>query len=141
MAGRYKYEKRRRYPHMIGEDRVIWDRFIEAYPGRFETVDYDWRVGEGTIPDESWPENIKRMVKMLSQKRIDVIGWVGDSPTIIEVKKRVGLSTMGQVLGYRALFKKEFKHFDYKKVLVVCENINSDDRYALMDLDIPVIVV
>jgi len=141
MSGRYKFERRRKYPHMIGEDKIIWNRFIEKFPDRFETVDYDWRVGKGQDPNPDWPENMKRMVTMLSQKRIDVIGWVGDSPTIIEVKKRVGLSTIGQVMGYRALIKREFKQFEHTKVLVICEIINSDDRYALLNQDIPVIVV
>ena len=141
MSGRYKFERRRKYPHMIGEDKIIWNRFIEKFPDRFETVDYDWRVGKGQDPNPDWPENMKRMVTMLSQKRIVVIGWLGDSPTIIEVKKRVGLSTIGQVMGYRALIKREFKQFEHTKVLVICEIINSDDRYALLNQDIPVIVV
>ncbi|MBA7572489.1 hypothetical protein ES708_14269 [subsurface metagenome] len=68
---------------------------------------------------------------MLSQKRIDVVGWVGDSPMIIEVKKRVGLSTLGQVLGYRVLFVKDFKHFGLPDLLVVCAMISPDDKYVL----------
>lgn len=141
MAGRLKYGRRYRYPHMLEDESGIWERFMDLYPDKFESVDYDFRVGKGVDleaePGEPWP----RMAKMLSQKRIDVIGWAGDSPTIIEVKKRVGLSALGQVLGYKALFKKEFKYFDNTKVLVVCETISEDDRYALMDQDIPVIVV
>jgi len=141
MPGRYIYEKRRKYPHMIGEDKLIWNRFIEKYPDIFETVDYDWRVGKGQEPNPEWPENMKRMVTMLSQKRVDVIGWVGDEPTLIEVKKRVGLSVIGQVIGYRALIKREFKQFDDIKVMVICETISKDDIYALMDSEIPVIQV
>lgn len=131
MAGRIPYLKRRFYTHMVGDEVDIWGRFVDKFPQRFETVDYDFRVGEGIeLPGEG-DENYARMATMLSQKRIDVVGWVGDSPMIIEVKKRVGLSTLGQVLGYRALFMKDFKHFGVPDLMVVCAEISPDDRYVL----------
>lgn len=141
MAGRFVYGKRYRYPHMLEDESDIWERYMDLYPGKFETVDYDFRVGKGVEldgePGEPWP----RMAKMLSQKRIDVIGWVGDSPMIIEVKKRVGLSALGQVLGYRLLFMKDFKHFPEPKLLVVCETISADDHEVLEGNNVPVEVV
>ncbi len=81
------------------------------------------------------------MAKMLSQKRIDAIGWIGDSPMIIEVKRRVGLGTLGQVLGYKTLFEEYFKNFPSPSVLVVCEMISDDDRYVLRKNSVPVEVV
>lgn len=141
MAGRLKYGPRYRYPHMLEDEKNIWERFMELYPDKFETVDYDFRVGRGVDlegePGEPWP----RMAKMLSQKRIDVIGWVGDYPTIIEVKIRVGLSALGQVLGYRTLFMKDFRYFPEPKLLVVCETISDDDYDVLEGNNVPVEVV
>ena len=80
---------------MLGEDISIWERFIESHPEYFDSVDYDWRVGEGIVPDQEWEENYKRMVTMLSQKRIDVVGWNDEKPTIVEVKKRGGFINHG----------------------------------------------
>ena len=141
MSGRLVYGKRYRYPHMIEDEKLVWERFMDLYPGKFETVDYDFRVGKGVVidgePGEPWP----RMAKMLSQKRIDVVGWVGDSPTIVEVKKRVGLSALGQVLGYRILFMKDLKHFPEPELLVICETISDDDHVVLEGSNIPVEVV
>ena len=131
MSGRLPYVKRKYYPHMTGEDIVIWGRFVDRFPGRFETVDYDFRVGKGIAAYSTEDENYARMATMLSQKRIDAIGWVGDHPTIIEVKKRVGLSTLGQVLGYRLLFLKDFENFGTPELLVVTETISEDDRFVL----------
>jgi len=126
---------------MIEDEKLVWERFMDLYPGKFETVDYDFRVGKGVVidgePGEPWP----RMAKMLSQKRIDVVGWVGDSPTIVEVKKRVGLSALGQVLGYRILFMKDLKHFPEPELLVICETISDDDHEVLEESNIPVEVV
>jgi len=141
MSGRLPYVKRKFYPHMIGEESDIWNRFIDAYPDIFNTVDYDFRVGEGAITPDDLDENYKRMVTMLSQKRIDVLGWIGDSPTIIEVKSRVGLSTLGQILGYRTLFMNDFAHLGVPGCLVVCEVISSDDRFILEHYTIKIVVV
>jgi len=141
MAGRLQYGRRYKYPHMIGDDAELWERFMEAHPKRFENVDYDFRVGEGQQIAPGEDENWARMITMLSQKRIDVIGWTGEQPTIIEVKRRVGLGTLGQVLGYRTLFEREFTRIKRPELLVVCEVISRDDRVVLEGNKVPVEVV
>jgi len=141
MAGRLPYGKRRKYPHMSGDDIPIWERFVVNNPGRFDTVDYDWRVGVGAVPDPDWAENYQRMVTMLSQKRIDVVGWNGEKPTIIEVKSRVGLSTLGQIFGYRILFIEEFPHIEAPEILIVTGSIGVDDMRILKKSSVPVVVV
>lgn len=141
MSGRFRYEKRYRYPHMLKEDIEVWERFLLKFPKRFETVDYDFRVGKGAVIPAGNETQWKRMVTMLSQKRIDVLAWVDDKPTIIEVKNRVGLSAMGQVLGYKTLFMKYFKHFPDPEMLIVCGQISIDDHDVLEGNRIPVEVV
>ena len=78
MSGRLPYVTRRKYPHMIAEEAEIWGRFVDNYPGRFDSVDYDFRVGEGQQIELEFPENYGRMITMLTQHRIDVLGWVGE---------------------------------------------------------------
>ncbi len=141
MAGRLPYGHRYRYPHMIGEDEKIWNRFMTLNPDSFETVDYDFRVGKGASVSPGEQENYARMITMLSQKRIDVIGWNGESPTIIEVKHRVGLGTLGQVIGYRTLFVMEFQRIKKPELLIICELISEDDQLVLDENKIPVAVV
>lgn len=141
MAGRLPYGKRYRYPHMINEDKDVWERFMDRFPGRFDTVDYDFRVGKGATVADNFGDNYTRMAKMLSQKRIDVIGWVDESPTIIEIKHRVGLSALGQILGYKTLFMHYFKHFGKPELLIVCGMISEDDQDVLDDNHVEAVVV
>lgn len=141
MAGRLQYGKRYKYPHMIGDDAVIWERFMDLFPKKFETVDYDFRVGSGVPVPPGEPENYARMMTMLSQKRIDVVGWKNESPTIIEVKRRVGLGTLGQVFGYRILFERDLANIKSPEILVVCEEITADDRVVLEVSGVPVEMV
>ncbi len=111
------------------------------FPDRFETVDYDFRVGYGMDVDPDWPESIKLDAIALSQKRIDVVAWNNEQPTIIEVKKRVGLSTVGQILGYLQLFTDTFARIKKPNVLVVAERVGRDDLRVLEVNKIPVEIV
>ena len=81
------------------------------------------------------------MVTALTQKRIDVVGWNGNRPTIIEVKVRAGLSALGQVLGYVALFKSELPFFPNPRMMIVCENTTADDLKVFQSQSIPVEIV
>ena len=141
MAGRLVYGVRYKYPHMLGEDIAIWERFLNAFPDRFDSVDYDVRVGEGIPPLETLPENIKRDARALTQKRIDVVGWNGELPTIIEVKSRAGMSTLGQIQGYKILFEVDFPKLFIPELLIVTGRIFPDDEFVLTQSLIPVVVV
>ena len=141
MAGRLPYRTRRKYTHMVGDESKVWNRFIVKFPGRFDTVDYDFRVGEGMPYQDDWEDNIRRMVTALTQKRIDVVGWNGDRPTIIEVKVRAGLSALGQILGYVALFKLELPKINFPRAMIVCEVTTADDLKIFKSQSIPVEIV
>lgn len=126
---------------MMKDEVVIWERFINKNPGFFITCDYDFRVGEGVELDDEWEDNVKRMATMISQKRIDVLGWVGESPTIVELKRRVGLNTLGQILGYKALFMRDFPNIKIPELLVIAESIDEDNIVVMDSFRIPVIIV
>ena len=141
MTGRTPYIVRRKYPHMTQEESDVWSRFIQENPGRFDSTDYDFRVGEGVQVNSEWPVTYQNMATALSQKRIDVVAWKNEKPTIVEVKQRVGLSTLGQVLGYQVLFKKDLPAVKVPELLVVCSVLEVDDEKVLSSYGIPVVVV
>lgn len=126
MPGKFNYELRHKYPHLIGEDTAVWERFILKFPNHFDTVDYDIKVGTGAetniIPDET----DRQYWSTLTKKRIDVIGYKNDFVTIIEVKKSAGLFTLGQVLGYHYLYTSEYPELSLVKTLVICSTIDRD---------------
>lgn len=141
MAGRYPYETRRKYPHMSGDDKSVWNQFVEENPDYFETVDYDWRVGKGVDTSGIEGENYKRMVTMLSQHRIDAIGWTGEKPTIVEVKGRATFTGLGQLIGYKSLFVEEFPNIPAPDILMIAWTIDPDDLKVFDWMSIKVIII
>ena len=141
MPGQFNYERRRKYPHLLGQDYIIWDRFILLYPDRFDTVDYDVHIGSGIMPPEDQPTSDDIQWQALTQKRIDVIGWKDNLPTIVEVKYRVSLETLGQLLGYQVLYSEQFPEYQNVPLLCVCAFIAGDDLQLFQHFNIPWVIV
>jgi hypothetical protein len=126
---------------MIADEARVWEKFMDLFPDRYTSVDYDFRVGEGVQIDIPYEENYARMVTMLSQHRIDVLAWLGEKPTIIEVKERAVISTIGQLIGYKALFVEEFKNMGEPRLLCVCERISLDVQFVFDKQNVPIEIV
>ena len=105
MEGRFKYEKLSQYPHLAPKDQELWDRFIEAFPEEYESVDYDVHVGEGAQFEEGLKTDVYAQDQnYLTLKRIDVCGYrKGGSINCIEVRPRAGSSAIGAVVVNHAL--------------------------------------
>src|SRR5690349_2056741 len=99
----FKYEKRYKYPHMKPADVAIWERFIEKNPDAYDTVQYDFNVGDAPPfnPLINGEEDLNQ--DALYRLKIDVVGKKGNIIDIIELKPKAGPSTIGQVKGYRTL--------------------------------------
>jgi hypothetical protein len=131
MPGKFKYKDLTKHPQVVGEDTEVWNRFVLNFPDRFDTVDYDVPVGEVSktyyYPDEISHEHWKNLTK----KRIDVIGYKNNSATIIEVNKKVSLSTLGHIIVYRSLYRFEHPEIYHIKVLIICSTISHDGIFVL----------
>ncbi len=102
---RESYKLKRKYAHMKPADVAIWERFIEKRPDEYDEIIYDLAVGSGAPIDEELDDNLKRDLKILTQRKIDVVGFKNNVVDIIEVKPLAGPSAFGQVLTYRELYK------------------------------------
>lgn len=97
-----------RYLHMKKEEAVIWTRFLTQTNLEFDTITYDLHLGEGmpiSTKDLSYIADLKRAV---TRKRVDAIGENSKAIWIFEVKPRIGMSTIGQLLVYWQLYLKEY---------------------------------
>lgn len=130
-----------KYPHMRDSEARIWDAFIDERGMPAGRISYDVRLGEGAAVDVSWPVWMTAMVKALSQKRADVVAETAEEITIFELKRRAGMSCLGQLLGYEALMVKERGGWKPVVLVAVCEDIEPDMREAFEYYKVSVVVV
>jgi hypothetical protein len=115
----------------------IWQKFLDLNPGRFDTYEYDVRVGEGITPPPNLDANIADMAVSLAKKRIDVIGVKDSIPTIIEIKDYAGLTAVGQLVSYPLLFSREFPEAPTPGILLITRRLLPDVAYVLDWFQIP----
>lgn len=141
MPGKFNYEIRHKYPHLIGEDSDVWTRFIDKFPLYFDTVDYDVKVGKGSNTDSISEEQYRTFWTQLTKKRIDVVGYKNNFVTLLEVKKRASLFTLGQIMGYKFLYLRDHVDVPMVLTLIVCSSISPDDIDILNHFRIRFLVV
>ena len=111
---------------MAPDDIAVWERYLTTYPMQEARVDYDVRVGEGVnLPDETPPE-LRRMAKLLTQKRIDAVVYRTEAVWVIEIKPEAGIAALGQVLTYTALFIAHYKPDLPAIPVIICDHIDRD---------------
>ena len=88
-------------------DSAIWNRFIDKYPEQFTQVQYDFHVGDAPPFNTLYDEDEDLNQDMLYRKRIDVVGHTDTECFIVELKPNAGMSTIGQVKGYKMLYDEE----------------------------------
>jgi len=97
-----------KFRHFSPEEKEIMKAFMEAHPALFN-YRFDVRVGgkKAELADikEEW---VKLMWKSLLAKRIDAVAEDRSYLYIIEVKQWMLLSGVGQLLGYKELYKQTY---------------------------------
>lgn len=127
----YKPTWKGNYPHMLPEDRPIWDRFLTLNPSLFLEVYYDVLLG-GVYPGPEYgSEKMRKMFHHNTAKRIDVLGILKDEVWIVEVASHPGLRAVGQLQTYMALWFQDPKIQLPVKGVLVCRSIDADLEAAL----------
>lgn len=95
------------FPQMTVNESAIVHQWLLANADSFDDVDFNVRVGNSLLLGDDYDAATQRQAALLSQKRIDIVGMSGNSVTIVEVKLRISLSALGQLLGYALLWQAE----------------------------------
>lgn len=111
------------YPAMLPAEIAVFRAWLRLHEGEYTAFDYNVRVGPGYDPGEGVMQAIRVMSIKSTQKRMDALAWQGDTPLIIEVKDRAGLSAIGQILGYKVHWQKENPQSIPPKILLVANRL------------------
>lgn len=121
------------FVHMSQEEKAIWIRWLQQGGSQFAPFIYDLRVGDGLkmpIGSSSFAINA---AYALTTKRIDALYIQGNMTVIVEVKRRAGLSAVGQLIGYRDLISKTPGVTSQLEMLLVTDTLQPDMQTILRE--------
>lgn len=119
--GKFEYGFQTWYPHMKPADVHLWEKFLQAYPGMFDTCDYDYPIGKGPEWMNTEENELHAKQEILYKKKIDVVAYQNFSGLVwlIEVKPWAGSNALGQIKSYEILFRKEHPEIKNIRLAVV----------------------
>jgi len=81
--------------------------WLRDWHGLYDLIEFQAHVGGGIDPGPEYDPAMRRMYRHNSQKRVDVLARGPFGVTIVEIKHRVDLAQLGQLIGYRWLWVHE----------------------------------
>lgn len=130
-----------KYLHMLPGDVFLWEKFLEKYGEYYNQFEYDIHVGRADKAVGPQPEEIRKVAEAVLLKRIDAVGYHEEEVWIFEVKPDAGLSALGQLLGYKALWVRDRGLPVKLRVAVISDYVSSDDRYLFEHYEVRVFLV
>ena len=125
MPGKFAFTIQSWYPHMKPADIHLWEKFIRANAGFFDSVDYDVPVG----PAPDWldieKDELAKKELPLYQKKIDVVGFKDNLVWLVEVKPFAGSLALGQILSYEILFRKDNPGVNDLRLAIITNKIQN----------------
>jgi hypothetical protein len=140
MSAIFQFKKLAWYPHMMPYDVAIWERFIENNPDAYEKVIYDFPVGSDPDFDTTLDVGGNSTAQALYKKRIDVVGFKGNTIDIIELKPNASASALGQVLGYVELYKRDVSMTPVPRPVLITDKLRIDMEEMALALGVTIFV-
>jgi hypothetical protein len=100
--------------------------YLQQHINDFDRLAFNVRVGQGAALDTSTPASTQAQTTFVTQKRIDILGYRGQQPIIVEAKTRVDPSTLGQVLTYRQLWLEDNPDAPIPELVVIGRTSDDD---------------
>lgn len=126
---------------MKPRDVEIWERFIAKYPDAYDTCQYDFAVGDVPPFMEQRSSREGQAMKELYKSKIDVLGFKGDTIDLIEVKPEAGASSIGQLLGYVSLYKRDVNPTLPVRPVIVTDTLRTNMDYLTKEQGVTLIIV
>ena len=113
-------------PHMLKPDIPIWYRFLAIYSAPFLNLYYDCALGGPSLDADEIKDPLKVMWRGALVKRADAIAELEKEVWIIEVSADPGLRSIGQLISYGHLWKRDPKIDKPLKLVLVSGTIEED---------------
>ena len=129
------------YPHMCPGDVPLFSSFVLSPAGQaFDRWEFDTHLGTGTDPGDAFDPVMRKVAILLTQLRVDAIGWKGLDPTIFEVKPDARLSAFGQTLAYCWFWRQQFGQSCKRGIITSSITPQIQTLYDAYDIETHVVV-
>lgn len=129
---------RGRVPGMEKPESEVAIAWTLAHLDEYPTIEYNFRLGPGVDPGPSYPKESRELNILLTQKRADILARRPGQAAIVEVKLRVDLGAMGQLIGYRALYLEQFGRGENVQLIAAGRFVDDQVRSLLLEQGIMV---
>jgi len=92
------------FPERTNRESAIIRDYLLEHLQEYDRIDFSVHVGQGLTPDPTHLPAVQRNTVQSSQKRIDVVGYRGNTASLIECKTHISHEVMGQLLVDRQLW-------------------------------------
>ena len=127
-----------RYLHMRQAEGDIWTAFLRSTELDFTRVAYDLHLGQGQ-PVYDYDNEVTRQMKLaVTRKRMDALGETAEDIWIFEIKERLGVGALGQLLAYGDLYDKEYNPSKPVRLAAIARAFQPDieETYSLYGISI-----
>lgn len=139
MATGYEFESkdlaelliRKYYPERTNRESAVIKDFLMARGRLYDRFEFAVRVGQGVPADPSHMTEIQQQATFNYQKRIDLIVWQGNRPTIVDAKERVTAHVLGQLRQYRLLLLEDRPGMEDPSLMVIGRYSDADTLKVL----------
>lgn len=131
---------RKFFPERTQHESAIILDWLSQHGQEYDRFSFSVRVGAGVTPDPAHLPGVQKSTRWSSRKRIDVLAWRGDQPTIVEVKQRIAPEVLGQLQTYRQLFLEEHPTAMEPRLLAIGRFSDDDTLRVLSDHGVDVFI-
>lgn len=95
------------YPEKTDQESALLRDYLLEHLHEYDSVEFSVRIAPSLTPDPSHLEGVQRQALLNSMNRIDMVGYIGQRPVLVEAKVQVGHAVMGQLLMDLELWRRE----------------------------------
>lgn len=125
------------FKHMFPNDIPPFATYLFTREGQqYTSWEFDVILGNPNDPGPFYPMNKRRQALYLGALKVDAVGWLFNTPTLIECKPDADLGAIGQVFGYAYWFRRTFSV--QPRLMIVCESMRDQVQEAAMEAGIEI---
>jgi hypothetical protein len=125
-------------PALTNVESAIAKAWLVKHRDDWDSVTFNMRLGAGVQMPPGTPIYIVEAAKAGTQKRTDIIAHRHGNIAIVEVKKRISLGSLGQLLGYRRLYLAENPQTGHVDLVAAALSIQADIEHIFTENNISV---